>query len=281
MSVKIMTLVWSLDLPATEKIVLLALADNANDEGDCYPSVTTLIKKCGLSERSIQGVISKLHDGGHLHCHYRTGRSTIYKVHPRSTCTPADSAPPQLMRDTPAAGAPTPPQHVHPTPAARAPITVMEPSIEPSGNRKKPAAAADEFAEIRKIYPRRGGDQRWEDAHRGYLKWLAAGHSHAEMLAGVQRYGLHVKGSGKEGTEFVKQAGTFFGKNKSFTEPWPIPEERRELSTVDRVRLKNGTNIDERLVGNQNQNGSLLGDLDSLGGDVRGPTYPGLRRIGS
>lgn len=131
-----MTIVWALDMPATQKIVLLALADNANDEGDCYPSVRTLVAKCGLSERAIQSVISKHQDAGHLHCNFRTGRSTIYKLHPRTTCTPAPPAPPQLVHPTPAAGAPPPPHQVHPTPAPRAPITVIEPSVESSSNRK-------------------------------------------------------------------------------------------------------------------------------------------------
>jgi hypothetical protein len=33
MSVRLMAAVWRLDLPATDKLVLLALADAANDEG--------------------------------------------------------------------------------------------------------------------------------------------------------------------------------------------------------------------------------------------------------
>lgn len=279
MSIKIMTLVWSLDMPATQKIVLLALADNANDEGDCYPSVATLVAKCGLSERSIQSVISKHQDAGHLHCNFRTGRSTIYKLHPRSTCTPAAPAPPHLVHPTPAPGAPPPPQHLHPTPAAPAPITVIEPSIESSCNRKKPPAAADEFAEIRKVYPRRGGGQRWEDAHSGYLKAIAAGHTHESILAGVERYAAHIRATGKENTEYVQQAATFMGRNKGFTEPWTIPEQRRELSVVERVRLANGTKKDERVVAEQN--GSVRPDLDDIGGDVRGATYSGFRRIGS
>ncbi len=41
MSIKIMTAVWNLDLPDSEKLALLALADCANDEGLCWPSMAT------------------------------------------------------------------------------------------------------------------------------------------------------------------------------------------------------------------------------------------------
>lgn len=54
MSVRIMTAVWAMDLPAKDKLVLLALADCANDEGIAWPSIATLARKCGCDERTIQ-----------------------------------------------------------------------------------------------------------------------------------------------------------------------------------------------------------------------------------
>ena len=45
MSIKIMSKVWSLEyLDIKEKMVLLALADAANDDGICWPKNTTLQK---------------------------------------------------------------------------------------------------------------------------------------------------------------------------------------------------------------------------------------------
>lgn len=135
-----MSEVWNLNLHHTEKIVLLALADNANDEGHCWPSVNTLVSKCGLSERSIQASVMRLVEFGHLTRTERTGRSTIYRV------TPAAGAPPQTVHPaaaapTPAGPAPPPPQTVHPTPANGAPRTIREPSFEPPRNRQVRGAA--------------------------------------------------------------------------------------------------------------------------------------------
>ena len=77
-----MTLAWKSDLPSGEKMVLLALCDNANDQGECYPSVSMLSEKCSLSERSVFNHIAKLEKIGAIVRENRTGRSTIYHIDP-------------------------------------------------------------------------------------------------------------------------------------------------------------------------------------------------------
>ena len=61
-----MTAVWALVLPDSEKIVLLALADSANDEGHCWPGMKSLMAKCSKSDRTIQAAIKSLCVAGHL-----------------------------------------------------------------------------------------------------------------------------------------------------------------------------------------------------------------------
>jgi hypothetical protein len=123
MSIKIMTLVWELHLADSEKLVLLALADCANDEGYCWPGMTTLSRKCSKGERTVQYALRKLESDGHLSRREISGRGCEYMVHPRKHCTPAETAPVQALRE--------PPQPLHPTPATVAP--------KPSKNRKKPS----------------------------------------------------------------------------------------------------------------------------------------------
>ena len=153
MSITLMAAAWKftgIKNPGA-KLVLLAICDNASDEGMCYPSVRTLAKKCCMSERTVQGHLANFESERILERIERPGRSTVYIIdhrricnptpadsapHPRRFCTPADSAPPQILHPTPAVSAPPPPQILHPTPAVSAPITINEPSIEPSGNHK-------------------------------------------------------------------------------------------------------------------------------------------------
>ncbi|MBU1213639.1 MAG: helix-turn-helix domain-containing protein [Gammaproteobacteria bacterium] len=65
MSILIMSKVFSTNLQPSKKIVLLALADFANDEGkNIFPSVSTIAKKSSLSHRSVQTIIGRfLHIG--------------------------------------------------------------------------------------------------------------------------------------------------------------------------------------------------------------------------
>lgn len=130
-----MALAWNTELPHTEKLVLLALCDNANDEGLCFPSVPTLVRKCGMSERGLQNQLERLESAKHIERHFRQGKSTYYTVNPRTACAPQDMRP-ASDAPTPARGAPPPPQDVHPTPAPGAPITIRDPSVEPSSNRQ-------------------------------------------------------------------------------------------------------------------------------------------------
>lgn len=81
MSISIMSAVWQLqDLSHTEKLVLLALADNANDEGVCWPAVDTLSRKCSLNKSTISEVIDRLNDYGFVQRKKRFSASVIYTV---------------------------------------------------------------------------------------------------------------------------------------------------------------------------------------------------------
>lgn len=100
-----MTAAWAVDMPAGEKLVLLALADCANDEGRCWPGIASLSRKTGKSERSLQGAIKALCAAGHLTRVEVPGKGCNYTVHPRNNCAPAEAAPPQKTAQTPAKSA--------------------------------------------------------------------------------------------------------------------------------------------------------------------------------
>ena len=61
MSVKQITAAWDLEMDShAEKLVLIALADNANDEGECWPSIATLARKCDMTPNGVKNVIKRL-----------------------------------------------------------------------------------------------------------------------------------------------------------------------------------------------------------------------------
>ena len=123
MSTIIMSACWPLQgMSPTQKAVLISLADNASDEGVCWPSINTIGVRTCLSERAVRGALRWLEEAGVLLSNQRYGRSTWY------TITPAGYAP----------GTKCPP-------AAAAPRTVKEPSIEPS-----PLVDGDESLKISK-----------------------------------------------------------------------------------------------------------------------------------
>jgi hypothetical protein len=67
MSVKLMANIFDLEMPAVEKLVLLAMADHARDDGTgCYPSIGRLSKKTSLSVRAVQTTMRGLEDAGYL-----------------------------------------------------------------------------------------------------------------------------------------------------------------------------------------------------------------------
>ena len=66
MSIRVMTAVWDMDLPAKQKLVALALADCANDEGEAWPSIATLARKCGCDRRTVQRNLREIEKLGFL-----------------------------------------------------------------------------------------------------------------------------------------------------------------------------------------------------------------------
>jgi hypothetical protein len=69
-----MSSIWELDLPPSEKLVLLVIADHADDDGgNAYPSVARIARRASISERQTQRVIRQLCDEGFLIVEDRLG----------------------------------------------------------------------------------------------------------------------------------------------------------------------------------------------------------------
>lgn len=144
MSIKLMTAVWEReDLASTHKLVLLALADWANDEGLCWPSINRLAVKASLTTRAVQKAIRALEQMGFVRREEVTGKGNRYwiaipanHVHPCTTFIP-------------------PLNDIHPTPEPRSPNTSETHKLTTKFNiRAKPEGVSDQvwndFLEVRK-----------------------------------------------------------------------------------------------------------------------------------
>lgn len=150
MSTIVMTACWPLQgMSPAQKSVLISLADNANDDGVCWPSVAKISERTCLSERAVRNALRWLEEVKALTAHQRTGRSTWYVVSPNSyypgtSCPPAPDAP-QPRQDMP----PTPaPDAAHPgtsCPQNRN-RTVREPSVATGASAK--AVPVDEIVDL-------------------------------------------------------------------------------------------------------------------------------------
>lgn len=118
MSIAIMNKAWNTSLPPTEKLLLLSLADQANDDGVAWPSIESISKKTGVSERTVFRHLVSLEELGHLHREHRVGTSSKYHLHPvtDASVTPDNLTPLTPVSPTTDASVTPPLTPVSPTP---------------------------------------------------------------------------------------------------------------------------------------------------------------------
>lgn len=163
MSTVVMAACWPLQgMSPAQKSVLISLADQANDDGVCWPGVATIAKRTCLSERAVQEAIAWLQAVGLVFREYRFNSSTSYTITPasynpaaapakRTRAKGADSAPgadgapgangaPGGADGAPggADGAPHPPQMAHPGGADGAPKSSLNRNRNRKGTAKEP-----------------------------------------------------------------------------------------------------------------------------------------------
>ncbi|EIM8566648.1 helix-turn-helix domain-containing protein [Escherichia coli] len=100
--------------------------------------------------------------------------------------------------------------------------------IGASADASAPARSArqeysPEFEQAWQEYPKRAGGNSKSAAFKAWKARLREGIQPETMLDGVRRYAAWVRATGNTGTQFVKQAATFFGPDRHFEEAWQQP----------------------------------------------------------
>lgn len=222
------------------KLVLLKLADNASDLGECWPSYQHIADQCEISKRSVMNHIEALCECGLVKKELRPGpkgnSSNVYRLDFSSAGDSLGSA----NRSLPSAGdsphgagdslggsAGAAPRISH----SFEPVneSVIEPKYngssdnDPEKNRSSKDNYSKEFEAAWQAYPKRAGGNPKATAYKHWKARIADGATASELLAGVQRYAAYIRTTGKLGTEYVKQAATFFGPDRHFEEAWQTP----------------------------------------------------------
>ena len=222
------------------KLVLIKLADNANDKGECWPSYQHIADQCECSKSAVRNHIDALEDMGLIKRENRVGvnngkgnTSNVYYLNLDATPMPSKStgvcheiAPPMPSDGTP----PMPPDGTRTSHS-------FEPVKEPVNEPIAVGASADESVRVRSnrpeyspefeqawlAYPKRAGGNSKSAAFKAWKARLNEGVKPETMLEGVKRYAGWVSAMGNSGTQFVKQAVTFFGPDRHFEESWEVP----------------------------------------------------------
>lgn len=224
------------------KLVLLKLADNANDLGECWPSYQHIADQCEISKRSVMNHIEALCEYGLIKKELRTGpkgnSSNVYQLNLRSA---GDSPGGSANRSLPGAGDSLPGAGDSPGGSAGAAPRIshsFEPVNEPvnepikhtgaSAIASAPARSAKqgyspEFETAWQAYPKRAGGNSKAAAFKAWNARLKDGVKPEVMLAGVKRYAAYARATGSAGTQYVKQAASFFGPDRHFEESWQAP----------------------------------------------------------
>ena len=150
-----MSLVWDSTVPAPERFTLLALADRADEEGVCWPSVPTLARKCATGERTIQRHLATLQSLGVIEVERRLGHRSLYRIdldalraaaqecsttppHPRQSDTPVNLTPRQIDTRTPV--------NLSKNPRQSDTQYISDAPVDPSGGpRKRGTRIPDDF----------------------------------------------------------------------------------------------------------------------------------------
>jgi phage tail sheath protein FI len=95
MSVRVMTAVWELNIPVTDKFILLGFADHADDSGFCYPSYGRIAWKCGVSQRTVARCMANFRQSGLVELleDAHRGHTQRFRIHPNKVAKLAPFTP--------------------------------------------------------------------------------------------------------------------------------------------------------------------------------------------
>lgn len=182
------------DVTSGQKLLLICLANYANDKGECWPSISSLAAQADVTPRHVSGMIHDLAKLGYVTVREQSGKSNSYTLRIGQPTNPSSGVPTKqsspLSPDSPlnpSSGDPRTPVHPPTNHSSGVPTnhssskpsyrTVIEPSSEPSVGADAPKPLPDN-GPIQKIvkawYERAGVEPANYAKALGYAKQLHA-----------------------------------------------------------------------------------------------------------
>lgn len=204
------------------KLVLIKLADNASDSGECWPSYQYIADQCEISKRSVMNHIDALCDSGLIRKEHRAGpkgnSSNLYIL----TLDGAGAASGVVQEihqgsagDSLGGSAGAAPRTSHSS------ESVNEPEKHLGASAPRDSYSA-EFEQAWTAYPKREGANPKNKAYSAWKARLKEGVTADAMIAGVKRYAQFSAAKGNVGTSYVMQAVRFFGAERAFEGQWAV-----------------------------------------------------------
>jgi hypothetical protein len=154
MAFKFMPTIWTLNISANDKLVLLCIADFSNDKGKCWPSFNTIAKKCGLSRSTVIRSVKKMTTDGFLKKDNSNSLSNNYtlniKINSVTVTPPSSTVTPGGVRETPGVVSE---RH-------QGSVTVTPQSINEPVNKKQSLNQYPSFEKFWAIYPIKKSKQK-------------------------------------------------------------------------------------------------------------------------
>jgi hypothetical protein len=209
-SIKVTNWVWARSESRNgARLVMLALADRADDNGHCWPSIEDLAERTRLSPRAVQKGIATLVKDGELKVENGGGRhrSNRYQIipkpctsdgvtgqEPRTSDGVSATETPNFEAETPNFEAETPNSATR-NPVQSSPEPTVEPSREPSGNQQQQGAPDDLLPAVRDAAAARYPDELTQlmDAMSlaGInLPWKFLGDDMVRVINDIRRLGI-------------------------------------------------------------------------------------------
>ena len=210
MSVLSMARVWESSQHAgSELLMLLAIADFSDDDGNAYPAVATLAAKCRMKPRNCQYILRALEESGELSIRTNKGPagSNLYRIN-FGALGVQHSAGVQSLAGV---------QHRAPGGATQCAKGVQRVAYKPSVNHQEPLTRArkstdDGFATFWHAYPKKVGKWAAEKAWSKLKPDLTAVLQSIERARATEQWR-------KDGGQFIPHPATWLNQRRWEDEP--------------------------------------------------------------